>query len=514
FFSTISEQIGARSGVTGALIPRPNADLVISNPPYTRRGSDRGHQEAIARIFDIPEGDTWSQSKIAKRTSELLRGTPANQMAGHGTSFTVLADRLVNPGGRIALVLPVTALAGESWSEVRDMLSSRYQIEFVVSAHDPEMRTMSYDTHIAEVLLVARRLKETEAVPKRGVFVNLWRAPRLVTDALAILNGIDATSQGAIHRSDGPPVGGVPLIIGGDQWGEILDAPLGNGPWTGARWKRSLVAQFASALRRGELWSNDGTNVLARIKMARLGDMLSVGPQDRQIRGNLGVFDSYHGWDALTQFPAMWRHQESIHRCLRADPNAHLIPQPNRNYTPVWAQAGTLHFARDIQYDSQRVTAVRTRDRSLGIRAWFTMTVSAADELERPRREIACALWVNSTLGLLLHADQANKAQQGRGTGSKAMLEDLTTLDVRVLDPWQLEAAEAIWRDFVNREFQSFHRCAIDPVRIELDKRVVREMLGLEASVEDTVKRLRLILASEPSIHGSKKPELPVGEDY
>lgn len=93
------------------------------------------------------------------------------------------------------------------------------------------------------------------------------------------------------------------------------------------------------------------------------------------------------------------------------------------------------------------------------------------------------------------------------------MLEDLTTLDVRVLDTWQLEAAEAIWHDFASREFESFHRCAIDPARIELDRRVMHEMLGLEDGAEDTVKRLRLLLASEPSIHGSKKPELPMVED-
>ena len=103
----------------------------------------------------------------------MLRGTPANQIAGHGTSFTVLADRIVKQGGRIALVLPVTALAGEAWSEVRGMLSSRYQVEFVVSSHDPEMRGMSYDTDIAEILLIARRLQEGESPPKRSIFVNL-----------------------------------------------------------------------------------------------------------------------------------------------------------------------------------------------------------------------------------------------------------------------------------------------------------------------------------------------------
>ena len=99
FFSANQEQIGATSG-TGSTVNRPRADLVISNPPYTRRGSDGGKSDAIERVFSVPEGDKKSMDAVKKRTGELLRGTPANQIGGHGTSFAVLADRMVNPGGR------------------------------------------------------------------------------------------------------------------------------------------------------------------------------------------------------------------------------------------------------------------------------------------------------------------------------------------------------------------------------------------------------------------------------
>ena len=54
-FSATQEQIGAVSG-TGGLVPLPRADLVISNPPYTRRGSDGGKEEAIARVFSVAGG--------------------------------------------------------------------------------------------------------------------------------------------------------------------------------------------------------------------------------------------------------------------------------------------------------------------------------------------------------------------------------------------------------------------------------------------------------------------------
>ena len=89
------------------------------------------------------------------------------------------------------------------------------------------------------------------------------------------------------------------------------------------------------------------------------------------------------------------------------------------------------------------------------------------------------------------------------------MLETLTTLDVRKLEAWQLDEAQALWRDFSDRKFQPFYRCAVDPARIEMDERVVRDLLGLGEDAVASVARLRTLLASEPSIHGSKKPELP-----
>ena len=224
-FSATREQIGA-TGSAGSLVESPRADVVISNPPFTRRGSDGGKGEALARVLDLPAGDDAAQQAVARRTSALLKGTPANQMAGHAASFTVLGDRLVKADGRLALVLPVTALAGESWRQVRAMLAARYEIELVVSSHDPELRSMSYDTDIAEILLLARRLHANERPSRRGGFVNLWRAPRRETDALALVNAVNAAAAAPLHRSDGTPVGGSPLFVGGEQWGELLNGPV------------------------------------------------------------------------------------------------------------------------------------------------------------------------------------------------------------------------------------------------------------------------------------------------
>ena len=57
--------------------------------------------------------------------------------------------------------------------------------------------------------------------------------------------------------------------------------------------------------------------------------------------------------------------------------------------------------------------------------------------------------------------------------------------------------------------FHPFYRCAVDPARIEIDERVVRDLLGLGEDAVASVARLRTLLASEPSIHGSKQSEVP-----
>lgn len=508
FFSTTVEQIGAESG-EGGVIVRPLVDLVISNPPFTRRGSDGGKKEAISRVFSIPEGDKESQKAIAKRTTALLKGTPANQMAGHASSFTVLADRMVKPGGRVALVLPVTALFGESWRKIRGMLSSKYELEFVISSHDPDLLSMSYDTAIAEALLIARKLTSAETPTGRGVFVNLWRAPYQETDALALVRAVGAAASVSLLRADGPPVGGSPLMVGGEQWGEVVDGPVGEKSWTAARWRQTVLAQFATALEGGKLRTEDGSQIAGQVPVAAMGNICNVGPQHRQIKGSLGVFDAYHGWNGQAQFPALWSLDSSIHQGLTAEPNARLVPKPDRDHRPIWAQSGALQIATDVRYNAQPVMAVRTDLRTLGVSSWHSLTLHDLDALVTSRLEIAMALWCNSTLGLLLHANHANRTQAGRGRGNKAMLKSLVTLNVRKLEPWQQKEAQNIWQDFTDRTFQPFYQCAVDPARIELDKRVVRDLLGLDADAEATVAKLRTLLAEAPSIRGSKESELP-----
>ena len=510
-FSATGEQVGGMGATTGAFVQRPAPDIVIANPPFTRADSEtRRRAESGNAIFGA-QRNAETERRMSRALARSFRGTPANQKAGLGSFFLVLADQMIQPNGRLAFVLPSTMLSGPSWSRIRGLLTSRYEVEFVVSSYDPVVRTWSFDTGIAEALVVARQLRAGEAAQGRGVFVNLWRAPRHLTDALAILNSLEGLSTSRLHRLDGPPIGGTPLRVGEEQWGEVVTGPLGMGPWSGARWRRAEVGQHAATVAEGEVWSADGTRTIGRVQTAELSQVAAISGDQPRHDDLWGPFVPHHGWDSLAQYPAIWQHRHATHRFLRTDPNAHLTPQTGHNYASVWGRAGTLHVTRDIQYDSQRMAATRTPIRTLGVRAWYTINVLETDDSRKRQREIALALWLNSTFGLLLQANHANRSQQGRGMGGTTMLRTMPTLDVRALDTWQLEVAEAIWRDFAGREFKSFHRCAVDPARIELDRRVVQDLLGLDDGAVATVERLRLLLASEPSIHGSKDPEMPPG---
>lgn len=90
------------------------------------------------------------------------------------------------------------------------------------------------------------------------------------------------------------------------------------------------------------------------------------------------------------------------------------------------------------------------------------------------------------------------------------MLTTLPVLDVRQFSDEKLEAALSIYEDMKEAAFEPLYMCAVDPARIELDERFIWEVSELDpdeskASLAD----LRLLMAQEPSIHGTKAPALP-----
>ena len=74
----------------------------------------------------------------------------------------------------------------------------------------------------------------------------------------------------------------------------------------------------------------------------------------------------------------------------------------------------------------------------------------------------------------------------------------MPVLDVDRLSPSQLTAATAVYADLKHRELQGFSALAKDPVRLELNERLCREVLGIDPEIVADITRK---LALEPTLH-------------
>lgn len=489
----------------------PQADLVIANPPYTRSvgmaNIGKGH-----RIFGQFEQD---YEKLSHELSKIFKNTFANQTAGLGSAFIVLANRYVKPNGRIALVLPSTATSGTSWRDIRAEIAKEYELEFVISAPIATKQSLSHDTAMKEVLLVARRLKENETPTEKAVFVNLSRLPNDIYEALRLVREINKIEFANIRAVDDAPMGGT--AIGTEitdrqwqdsgKWGEVLRAPIASPPWSGVMLQSGNLSQFVWQIsKNGILFNRDGLVELTKLPMVQLETLGTLSPYNLRIRGTAEVapFTIHKDWHAQNSYAALWHHKANVFKSFLQDPNAHLTPKGAKTRDEVkqiWDYAGRLQVACDLRYNTQSQNAIFSTRKALGVRSWFTFNFNgdSADLYET-----AMLLWLNSTFGICCRVGHSIHTQLGRSILQKVSLQTLPVLDVTKLADSQLAAAQKIYEDMKTHEFLPFHKCDKDEARAELDSRFVKEVLGLNDDAVGALARIRELLSLEPTINGGK----------
>ena len=113
-------------------------------------------------------------------------------------------------------------------------------------------------------------------------------------------------------------------------------------------------------------------------------------------------------------------------------------------------------------------------------------------------------LWCNSTLGLLSFWWRANRQHSGRGVTTISAIATLPILDLRALTDDQLTLAQEIFEEFRDKELQPAYLADADPNRALLDRRVICDLLGFDATVYQGVRHLAEKWCAEPSVHGGK----------
>ena len=477
-----------------------DTDVIIANPPYTRAGGpgDNKWEEWNPIFGALPNAK--DQAKMNKALRDTLASTPASMYAGLASAFIVLADENIKEGGRIAFVLPLTAATGSRWGRIRELLLSRYEIDWVIVSHDPGKRTsqkeipgrvfssFSESTNISDMMLIATRKSPSSSHKVR--FFNLVKNPLDTISAQIITRLLLETSD---HNAD------ISSLDGNTFWGQtqhINQSDLSGKPWGRTAFVSKSLSDIAHQLSAGVLGD-------VEIPLVRLAEQWKIGPYHVQIKDKRqGLFTADENVNRLRDgYPAVWRHKHNIINTLVQDPNAWLIPKPGKSRADqeeMWGRASQFLLALELRFNTQSAASIMTEEPVLGVRSWVSIKpLDSRSGVE----EVAC-LWLNSTLGLLLRVMCSNRPYVGRSGLTHTSLRDFPILDLSKLDDSQLRAGAEVFRKISHSKLKPLHLLDEDGVRAQIDYEIC-ELLGLD--FEANVMAIVRALVREPGVHGGKR---------
>jgi hypothetical protein len=464
----------------------PDLDLCVMNPPFTR--SVGGN----LLFGSLPPAERLkAQNKLKKIVKR--RELQANITAGLGSVFVAVADRYIKPGGRLALVLPKALLSGVAWEPTREILRSKYQIEYLIASHDPLQWNFSESTDLSEVLLVARKHNPRAAAPtKTTIAINLWRNPATNFDALAVVQSLYTNLSPSLSLGQGS----LEIKVGREKFGEAVsyhwDDLKGWSSWImPCAFAQSDLLRVAFHLIRGQLWL-PGQRQTARVPLGPLNNFATLGPDRRDIH------DGFSLSPQSTAYPAFWGHSAQEVFSMGQEPNAHLSPLPEakagrnlRMAQDLWPLAGKILLAERMWLKTQKLIALKVSTRVLSNMWW---PVSLREQFNRAAFEKALVLWLNSTLGLILLLAHRQETRGAWIDFKKPVLSELPVMYLRILSAQQLAILTAAYDELGEQALKPFPEMADDPVRARIDE-AIGEALGLpDLSV------LRRLLAQEPVV--------------
>ena len=466
---------GAEEGVTATL---PDLDLAIMNPPFTR--SVGGN----LLFGSLPAAE---RRRLQNELSRRLKSKEASATAGLGAAFVAAASPKLRPGeGRLALVLPATVCTGPSWSQTRSLIERDFDLDVVITSHDPMRWNFSDSTDLSEALLIATRRAAGDASKEhRTTFVNLWQNPDGVLDAHRVAQAITATAPAKIEET-----GTALLEIDGSHVGEVVSMPtsmITGKKWSGVQFARADLIRSALRLLDGEVWI-PGEGSTSEISLCKLGIIGQVGPDRRRL------VDGFDRTNSVTSYPLVEGHDTEQRKSMTCSPDSYLSPltTPRGGQRPgygehLWQQSARLLISERLRLNTVRIVAMRSETRVLS-NVWWPV------KLEDEPFEKTLALWLNSSLGLLTLTASRTSTEGSWVAMKKADLEVLPVLDVRAISDSQLEGLSNLFDEMAEDEFERLPGMADCPARRRLDDGI-SEILGLP-----DLDNLRRLLASEPVV--------------
>ena len=284
----------------------------------------------------------------------------------------------------------------------------------------------------------------------------------------------------------------VDIVIGTEKIGEAISVPwsslkkdLWNFPCAFAQ---SELVRCLFHLRDAELYL-PGTGVTSsKLKLCPLNDLGELGFDRRDIH------DGFKLASSKTTYPALWGHDASKVFTLRQAPNSFLSPlskssegRPLREANHLWKKAGRILIAERLRLNTMRLTAVLVREKILS-NVWWTVVLKKFDA----EPEKALALWLNSSLGIVLLLGYREETQGAWVDFKKPVLGQMPVLDVFGIGARARKKLAQAFDALADRALLPLPEMANDPVRAAMDESIA-SALGLpDFSV------LRQLLAREP----------------
>jgi hypothetical protein len=453
-----TETIRTGAGFTQATKAElPKLDLCVMNPPFVR--SVGGN----LLFGSLPDERGRLQKELKKRVKEI----GASATAGLGSVFVALADRWTREGGRLAFVLPAALVSGEAWSHTRKLINDKYHLETVVSSQDAGRQNFSENTDLSEVLFIARKLAAKEP-PGRTTFVNLWRNPRSIHEAIDLANRI-VNFKDVVKVEDE----GVSAIIGpSGKLAEMVSMPpiKDENNWYGALLAQTELLRMFRLLDEGDL-RVPGQSKAVRIRLCRLDAIGDLGPDRARIHEGFNVTTT-----ELTPYPALWGHDSEKVLTIAQAPNAHLsvrLDSPRGpDYGPhLWERAGRILLVERLWPITHKVLAVGCDSPIFGNTWWSVQTKGLTLEQEK-----ALLLWLNSSLGMLLYFGHRVVTRSAWMQMKQPAWQSMPVLDARKLSVTQITDLSAAYDRLSGKVLEPLADLKRDPWRIQIDSAIAKSL--------------------------------------
>ena len=511
-----TNQAGLTDGLTRKRHAPHSQHAVLMNPPFTKP-QDTLDPDVKRALYHL---------------NSTLGARPSTSLA---YAFSMLALRKVARGGSIGLILPITAMEGAppqktlhppkniNWQNLRNKLTSKFAGVTVVSIanYSEEHSSFCHNSVTADVMIVGRRLRRGEKQDDQATFVNLTRCPATTQEAADLAAEIKLAGR----KHDGGHEC-VPITLNRQNAGyslralteldtpwlmtRILDPQLITGKSNLARGiidaaESTLRTPAPAAPRKVAVLSTGKLHTAHRLPMttlSTLGRMHDARPTLGREFGN--DYESYT--QDPDQVPVLHdNNQPDQGRFLVVPADAvHTGPDQGRRAAAlIRRNASRLHLKSALRFNTQASPVYLTQEPALGTGPLPSLVMCD------PKYDLAAAVWLNTTPGLINLWSIASLTHNGLGRFAPTQVGAMPFLDLDAITQEQLEALNQACRHLMGQTMLPTSEAWQDEAREELDRRVLRDILGLDRRSMAHLRSLRAKWCTEPTVQAKKGASKP-----